>query len=63
MVDDFSSLSCTPIDGVALTEIMHARGINMRYLGKVASLCTKRDNLDYVYVRIVVYVPNIYPNW
>lgn len=50
MVEDFASLSCTPLDGVAVTEIMHARGINMRYLGKVASLCSKKDNLDYVYV-------------
>ncbi|KAI0971740.1 clustered mitochondria-domain-containing protein [Xylaria arbuscula] len=28
-----------PIDGASLTRMMHKRGINMRYLGKVASLC------------------------
>ncbi|OQR96226.1 eukaryotic translation initiation factor 3 subunit [Achlya hypogyna] len=28
-----------PADGTALTDMLHACGINMRYLGKVASLC------------------------
>jgi len=50
LVDDFASLSSTPIDGIALTEMMHARGINMRYLGKIAHVCSKRRNLDYIYV-------------
>lgn len=49
MVDDFSSLTSSPIDGIALTEIMHSRGINMRYLGKIATLCKQKDNLGHVY--------------
>lgn len=53
MIDDFSALSSTPIDGVALTDIMHARGINMRYLGKIAHMCAKKRNLDYVYHIVV----------
>ncbi|KAI8634803.1 putative eukaryotic translation initiation factor 3 subunit CLU1/TIF31 [Xylariaceae sp. FL1651] len=28
-----------PMDGSSLTKMMHKRGINMRYLGKVVSLC------------------------
>ncbi|KAI1632128.1 eukaryotic translation initiation factor 3 135 kDa subunit [Biscogniauxia mediterranea] len=28
-----------PMDGQSLTKMMHKRGINMRYLGKVVSLC------------------------
>jgi len=48
MVDDFSALNSSPIDGIALTEVMHSRGINMRYLGKIATLCTQRNNLEHV---------------
>lgn len=28
-----------PMDGLELTEAMHSRGINMRYLGRIAKLC------------------------
>ena len=28
-----------PVDGTALTDMLHACGINLRYLGKIASLC------------------------
>ncbi|KAI0804098.1 clustered mitochondria-domain-containing protein [Xylaria sp. FL0064] len=28
-----------PMDGISLTKMMHKRGINMRYLGKIVSLC------------------------
>ncbi|KAI1816009.1 putative eukaryotic translation initiation factor 3 subunit CLU1/TIF31 [Poronia punctata] len=28
-----------PMDGASLTKMMHKRGINMRYLGKIVSLC------------------------
>ncbi|OTB08443.1 hypothetical protein M426DRAFT_19108 [Hypoxylon sp. CI-4A] len=28
-----------PMDGLSLTKMMHKRGINMRYLGKIVSLC------------------------
>ena len=52
LVDDFASLNLSPIDGIALTEVMHSRGINMRYLGKVAAVCSERDNLDHVYVSL-----------
>ena len=50
MVEDFSSLTSSPIDGIALTEVMHSRGINMRYLGKVARLCQEKKDMEYVLV-------------
>ena len=41
MVEDFSILNSSPLDGLALTEIMHARGVNMRYdvFSFIHSLC------------------------
>ncbi|KAI7871224.1 clustered mitochondria-domain-containing protein [Spinellus fusiger] len=38
LVLDFASYTISPLDGDALTKAMHRRGINMRYLGKVAEL-------------------------
>jgi protein TIF31 len=40
LVNDFSNFVSTPCDGQTLTAVMHARGINMKYLGKIASLTT-----------------------
>ncbi|KAI0024684.1 clustered mitochondria-domain-containing protein [Xylariomycetidae sp. FL0641] len=34
-----ASESPFPMDGQSLTKMMHKRGINMRYLGKIVSLC------------------------
>lgn len=31
-----------PMDGQSLSRLLHKRGVNIRYLGKVASLCTDR---------------------
>lgn len=49
IVEDFISLSQTPLDGSQLTDIMHNRGINMRYLGKLATLLSMREDLEHVY--------------
>ncbi|ORX48226.1 hypothetical protein DM01DRAFT_1376834 [Hesseltinella vesiculosa] len=38
LVLDFASYAISPLDGDALTKAMHRRGINMRYLGKLADL-------------------------
>ncbi|KAI1133065.1 clustered mitochondria-domain-containing protein [Nemania abortiva] len=39
-VDDIKSSDLPfPMDGSSLTKMMHKRGINMRYLGKIVSLC------------------------
>lgn len=40
-------------DGLTLTEAMHSRGINIRYLGKLADLVSKHEVLDYL-MNIVV---------
>ncbi|KAG0166155.1 Intracellular distribution of mitochondria [Apophysomyces sp. BC1034] len=38
LVLDFASYAISPLDGDALTKAMQRRGINMRYLGKIAQL-------------------------
>eukprot|EP00054_Salpingoeca_dolichothecata_P029403 m.231638 g.231638 ORF g.231638 m.231638 type:complete len:1273 (+) comp26466_c1_seq18:216-4034(+) len=40
---ELASLVVSPLDGVTLAEIMHSRGINMRYLGAIA---TKLQSLE-----------------
>lgn len=37
------------MDGAGLTEALHARGINVRYLGKVAHALAQHPQLDYLY--------------
>ncbi|EFA85223.1 150 kDa protein [Heterostelium album PN500] len=39
LIDDFKLFNLTPVDGQTLTQAMHSRGINMRYLGHIAKLC------------------------
>ncbi|CAB3380510.1 Hypothetical predicted protein [Cloeon dipterum] len=38
-----------PMDGITLSEAMHNRGINIRYLGKIAEMLSKVGQLEYVY--------------
>lgn len=40
--------SASPIDGITLTEALHGRGINMRYLGKIADMLAKIPQLKYI---------------
>ncbi|EDO49938.1 predicted protein, partial [Nematostella vectensis] len=49
MIEDFISLTQTPLDGSQLTEIMHSRGINLRYLGTVAAIVSTRSDLEHVH--------------
>lgn len=49
LVKDFISLAQSPIDGACFTEILHNRGINMRYLGKIASSLAEKEDLEHVY--------------
>ncbi|GAM19040.1 hypothetical protein SAMD00019534_022150 [Acytostelium subglobosum LB1] len=37
LLEDFKMFNATPFDGQTLTQVMHARGINMRYLGLIAT--------------------------
>jgi protein TIF31 len=49
LISDFFDHTSSPVDGITLTESMHARGINIRYLGKVAESLAKYPTLSYVY--------------
>merc|ERR1719282_1155292 len=42
--------STAPMDGQPLADAIHNRGINMRYLGKIADMLSKVPQLEYVYV-------------
>ncbi|KAK0420690.1 hypothetical protein QR680_014829 [Steinernema hermaphroditum] len=48
LVRDCIQHQLNPIDGIGLTEAMHARGINVRYLGKVANCLTGVEQLTYL---------------
>ncbi|QDZ17938.1 putative subunit of eukaryotic translation initiation factor 3 [Chloropicon primus] len=41
IVSDFESLELSPIDGQTLTDFLHSRGINMRFLGRLATMSSK----------------------
>ncbi len=41
--------SISPMDGVTLVESLHARGINVRYLGKIAKMLSSIKQLEYLY--------------
>ncbi|XP_018580275.1 clustered mitochondria protein homolog isoform X1 [Anoplophora glabripennis] len=41
--------SSAPMDGFTLSEAMHNRGINIRYLGKVTNLLAKVKQLEYLH--------------
>lgn len=46
-------------DGLTLAEAMHVRGINIRYLGKVAQLVAQYETLDYLMVCLVSLFTNL----
>ena len=41
--------STAPMDGQTLADAIHNRGINMRYLGKIADMLSKVPQLEYVH--------------
>eukprot|EP01080_Neovahlkampfia_damariscottae_P004299 gene4299-7655_t len=47
LVEEFKNLESIPLDGFSLTENLHERGINMRYLGKIATLC---NNIPHIHM-------------
>ncbi|KAH9555476.1 hypothetical protein CY35_08G115300 [Sphagnum magellanicum] len=51
LVVDLSSLEVSPMDGPTLTDALHAHGINVRYLGKVAK---QTENLPHVWDLCIV---------
>ncbi|XP_029826226.2 clustered mitochondria protein homolog [Ixodes scapularis] len=48
-VKDCADHSCSPIDGITLSEAMHSRGINMRYLGRFADMVAPIEQLKYLH--------------
>lgn len=53
-VNDFADHTSAPIDGVTLTQALHARGINVRYLGKVTQLLAQHEKLEYLHAIAVM---------
>ncbi|KAF2351823.1 Clustered mitochondria protein [Trinorchestia longiramus] len=49
MVHDLTDHSSAPTDGPSLCEVMHSRGINVRYLGKLADMLAKIPELGYAH--------------
>ena len=54
MVRECVQLTLVPTDGESLKTAMHARGINMRYLGRIATLASSREDLEHLKVGGVV---------
>ncbi|XP_055594230.1 clustered mitochondria protein homolog [Uranotaenia lowii] len=48
-VHDCLDHTAAPMDGTTLTETLHSRGINVRYLGKVADMLAKIKQLEYLH--------------
>ena len=48
LVLELSEHSAPPVDGTALVELMHARGINVRYLGKFIVMVEDMQRMEYV---------------
>ncbi|GAB0087762.1 Clustered mitochondria protein homolog [Sergentomyia squamirostris] len=48
-VQDFLDHASAPMDGSTLTEALHARGINIRYLGRVANKLSQVKSLEYLH--------------
>ncbi|UJR33486.1 hypothetical protein I4U23_020931 [Adineta vaga] len=53
MIQDFQDHTTVPVDGESLSESMHSRGINIRYLGRVAQLLSQQSSLIYLYDIVV----------
>ncbi|KAK3828540.1 MAG: clustered mitochondria-domain-containing protein [Benniella sp.] len=50
LLQDFTAYVVSPIDGGSLTKAMHRRGINMRYLGRIANLAKESKELTLVHI-------------
>ncbi|KAF9898427.1 Intracellular distribution of mitochondria, partial [Lobosporangium transversale] len=50
LLQDFTAYIVSPIDGGSLTKAMHRRGINMRYLGRIATLAKESNEPALVHI-------------
>ncbi|KAF9433689.1 Intracellular distribution of mitochondria [Entomortierella beljakovae] len=50
LLQDFTAYVVSPIDGGSLSKAMHRRGINMRYLGRIATLAKESKELSLVHI-------------
>ncbi|CAG8576150.1 4474_t:CDS:10 [Ambispora gerdemannii] len=48
---EFATFSSSPIDGASLTKAMHRRGINMRYLGVIASMASDSQDKNMEHIK------------
>ncbi|KAF9426690.1 Intracellular distribution of mitochondria [Podila epigama] len=53
LLQDFMAYVVSPIDGGSLTKAMHRRGINMRYLGRIANLAQESKELALKHVHFL----------
>lgn len=56
-IKDYLDHSALPMDGATLTEALHQRGINVRYLGTVLEFVDKtpaKTQLEHFYVSLVI---------
>ncbi|KAK3085037.1 hypothetical protein FSP39_023311 [Pinctada imbricata] len=52
-IKDSMEHTSSPIDTLTITEQLHQKGINMRYLGKVAEVLKKYPSVQYVYTIVI----------
>jgi protein TIF31 len=51
LVEDFERRATVPSDSETLVTVLHSRGINLRYLGYIATLCAQKNKANFAYVR------------
>lgn len=58
-IKDCLEHTALPMDGATLTEVLHQRGINVRYLSNVLEFVDKmpaKPQLDHFYVSIFIFI-------
>lgn len=61
-IKDCLDHTALPMDGTTLTEALHQRGINVRYLGNVLEFVDKmpaKSQLDHFYVRLLILISSL----
>ena len=53
LIHDLADQTASPIDSATLSEALHSRGINIRYLGKIVDLLEKLQDMKYIHTIFV----------